>query len=94
MSTFESKDIRNIALVGHKGTGKTSAAEAMLFTSGVTTRLNKVDDGNSILDTDPEEQKRISSLSLHVANCEWKGAKINILDTPGDGNFFQFTQKS
>ncbi len=94
MSTFESKDIRNIALVGHKGTGKTSAAEAMLFTSGVTTRLNKVDDGNSILDTDPEEQKRISSLALHVANCEWKGAKINILDTPGDGNFFQFTQNA
>jgi elongation factor G len=79
--------IRNVALVGHGGAGKTSLAEAILLVSGTTQRLGSVDDGNSNLDYDPEEIKRKNSVSLSLAPVEHKGLKINIIDTPGYADF-------
>lgn len=79
--------IRNVALVGHGGSGKTSLAEALLFVAGATTRLGSVDQGTSILDYDPEEQARKISLGLAVASLDWNGHKINVIDTPGYADF-------
>lgn len=79
--------IRNISLIGHSGSGKTSLAEAMLYNSGATDRLGKVDEGNTLCDFDPEEIKRKISISTSIAPCEWKDFKINALDTPG---YFDF----
>jgi elongation factor G len=79
--------IRNVVLVGHGGAGKTSLAEAMLHLSGATKRLGKVDDGNSTLDYDDEEQKRKFSISLSLAPVVHKGVKINVIDTPGYADF-------
>jgi len=79
--------IRNVALVGHGGSGKTSLGEALLHLGGATTRLGSVDQGTSILDSDPEEQKRHLSLSLAVAGFEWSGHEITLLDTPGFADF-------
>jgi len=79
--------IRNVALVGHGGSGKTSLGEALLHLGGATTRLGSVDQGTSILDSDPEEQKRHLSLSLAVAGFEWAGHEITLLDTPGFADF-------
>ncbi len=76
-------NIRNICLAGHNGHGKTSVAEAMLYLSKATSRLGKIDDGNTVLDYDAEEKKRGFSISLSVAPINWKGKKINIIDTPG-----------
>ena len=83
MKQYEAKKIKNIALVGHGGCGKTSVAEAMIYLAGASDRLGKVDDGNTILDFDPEEIKRKVSVSSAVAPIEWKNYKINIIDTPG-----------
>ncbi len=83
MAKFSSSQIRNICLVGHSGDGKTSFAEAMLFLAKVTDRLGKPSDGNTVCDFDPEEVKRGYSIATSLAQIEWKGAKINILDTPG-----------
>lgn len=80
-------DIRNIALIGHSGEGKTSLAEAILYNAGALDRLGKVDDGNSTMDFDQEEISRKISISLSVANCNYKGKKINIIDVPG---YFDF----
>ena len=87
MATIETKRIRNVALLGHSGCGKTSLAEAMLFISGGTDRLGKIADGNTVCDFDPEEIKRGYSISAATAPMLWNGTKINILDTPG---FFDF----
>ena len=87
MATFDTKSIRNLALLGHGECGKTSLAEAMLYLSGKTDRLGKIADGNTVLDFDPEEQKRGISISASLANVEWKNIKINVLDTPGDPDF-------
>jgi elongation factor G len=75
--------IRNIALIGHGGCGKTSLGEALLYKSGVTTRLGSVDQGNSLFDSDPEEIKRKISINLAVAHLTWKDTWFNIVDTPG-----------
>ncbi len=83
MKQYNAKNIRNVALVGHAGTGKTTLAEAMLYLSGATDRLGRVDDGTTVCDFDPEEIKRKASVSMSVAPIEWKNTKINILDTPG-----------
>ncbi|MBE6531762.1 MAG: elongation factor G [Ruminococcaceae bacterium] len=83
MAVFETKKIRNIALLGHGGCGKTSLAEAMMYITGATDRLGKVTDGNTVSDFDAEEVKRGFSLSTSIMNTVWKDCKINILDTPG-----------
>jgi len=79
--------IRNVVLVGHGGAGKTSLAEALLNTAGATTRVGRVEDGTTVTDFEPEEIERQISLNVAVASCEWKGHKINILDTPGYADF-------
>jgi elongation factor G len=84
--------LRNIALVAHGGAGKTSLAEAMLFNSGVTNRLGRVEDGNTVMDYEPEELKRQTSISTSFAQAPWKKHAINIIDTPGDQNFFTDTK--
>ena len=84
---FDSSQIRNVVLVGHGGCGKTSLAEAMLFLSGATSRLGKTVNHTSVLDFEPEEQKRQGTIGTSLAWTEHDGHKINILDTPGDQNF-------
>lgn len=79
--------IRTIALIGHGGSGKTSLAEALLYTAGVTTRLGSVDRGTTLLDHEAEEEERKQSLNLSVASFEWDGCKINLIDTPGYADF-------
>jgi len=79
--------IRNVALIGHGGSGKTSLAEALLYVAGATTRLGSVEQGTSILDYEPEEVERKISLSLAVATVDWNGYQINILDAPGYADF-------
>ncbi len=81
------KNIRNIALVGSSGAGKTSLAEQMLFNSKATTRVGKVDDGNTVMDFSAEEIEKGMSMTLGVANFNWKNTKVNILDTPGYVDF-------
>ncbi|NOY26887.1 MAG: elongation factor G [Oligoflexia bacterium] len=87
LKVYPPEMIRNVALVGHGHSGKTSLAESMLFSTGATSRLGKTVDGTSILDFEPEEQKRGGSIASSVAWLEHDGHKINILDTPGDQNF-------
>ncbi len=83
MKQYKAKDIRNIALAGHGGDGKTSLAEALLFMAGATDRLGSVAEGNTVCDFDPEETKRKLSVSSAVAPFEYDGVKVNIIDTPG-----------
>ncbi len=83
MAKIPTDKIRNVALLGHGGSGKTSLAEAMLYVSGAVDRLGKTSDGNTVCDYDPEEQKRGFSISTALAPVSWKDIKINILDTPG-----------
>lgn len=87
MNIYTTDKIRNVALLGHGGCGKTSLAEAMAYLSGITSRMGKVDDGNTVSDFGKEEQKRKISISTSVIPIEWEGYKINLLDTPG---FFDF----
>ncbi len=91
MKQYSLQEIRNVGLVGHGSSGKTSVAEAILYTSGATDRLGKVGDTSSIMDYDPDEQKRGHTISASLAFCEWNKHKINILDTPGDNNFIADT---
>lgn len=84
--------IRNIALIGHGGAGKTSLAEALLYDSGVIKRLGSVDEGNSAMDFEAEELKRRSSISSGFHQFSWKNHTINLIDTPGDQNFFSDTK--
>ena len=84
---MEPDRIRNVVLVGHSGSGKTSIAEALLYAAGVTTRLGNVADGNTVTDYEPEEIDRQSSINLAVAPIDWHGYKINIIDTPGYSDF-------
>jgi elongation factor G len=79
--------IRNVGVVGHGGVGKTSLVEAMLFAAGAVTRLGRVDDGSTTTDFDPDEIKRKISINTSVAYCDWKGHRINLVDTPGYGDF-------
>ncbi len=85
------ESLRNIALVAHSGSGKTSLAEAMLFDSGTIKRMGRVEDGNTALDFEPEELKRTSSISSGFHQYNWKKHTINLIDTPGDQNFFSDT---
>ena len=85
------ESLRNIALVAHSGAGKTTLAEAMLFNSGVIKRMGRVEDGNTAMDFEPEELKRVSSISSGFHQFEWKKHTVTIIDTPGDQNFFSDT---
>ncbi len=87
MNVYTTDKIRNVVLLGHGGAGKTSLVEAMAYLSGITNRMGKVDDGNTVSDFGKEEQKRKISISTSVIPIEWKGVKINVLDTPG---YFDF----
>ncbi|MBR3553750.1 MAG: elongation factor G [Clostridia bacterium] len=87
MKSYDAKNIRNIAIAGHTGKGKTTLAEAMLFLAKASDRLGRVSDGNTVMDFDPEEKKRQCSLSTAFAALEWKNTKINLLDAPGKFDF-------
>jgi elongation factor G len=87
MKEFTPDHIRNLALIGHGGAGKTSIAEAMLFSAGSTTRLGRVEEGNTLSDYHPDEIERQISINASLLFCEWKSHKINILDTPGYTDF-------
>ncbi|MDE6531526.1 MAG: elongation factor G [Lachnospiraceae bacterium] len=87
MNVYTTEKIRNVVLLGHGGAGKTSLAEAMGYLAGLTSRMGKVEDGNTISDFGKEEQKRHTSISTSVIPLEWSDCKINVLDTPGGFDF-------
>ena len=92
MKVFEGSEVRNVALIGHGHSGKTSLAAGMLFTSGAGSRLTKVDEGNTVTDFDDEEVHRKLTISTALAYVEWKKRKINLLDTPGFNIFINDTK--
>jgi elongation factor G len=92
MAKYDTAKLRNIGIVAHGGAGKTSLAEAILFTSGMTDRLGRVDDGTSNLDYEPEEVKRKITMTSSLHHCEWKEHPLHIIDTPGYGNFIADTR--
>ena len=87
MKVYDTSDIRNVALIGHGASGKTSLASGFLFTTGAVNRLGRVDDGTALTDFDEEEVERKISLQTALAWVEWKQKKINLIDTPGYGAF-------
>src|SRR5213595_2853089 len=87
MKVYDAASIRNIALVGHTGSGKTQLASAILATAGMVNRFGKVDDGTTVTDYDEEEIIRKHTLSASLAYAEWNKHKINLIDSPGIGNF-------
>src|SRR4029078_2014697 len=92
MTAIAPADIRNIALIGHKGSGKTSLAEAMLYVAKATSKLGKVDDKTSILDDTAEEKEHAATLEASVGYLHWNGKKVNVVDTPGEGSFLAETR--
>jgi elongation factor G len=91
VKVYESKDIRNVGVVGHGDSGKTTLTAGLLFTAGASNRLLRVDEGNTITDFDEEEIQRKITISTAIAVAEWKKTKINILDTPGYNIFINDT---
>src|SRR5215831_3398534 len=91
---YESKDIRNVGVVGHGDSGRTSLTAGLLFTAGATNRLLRVDEGNTLTDFDEEEIQRKITISTAIAVAEWKKTKVNILDTPGYNIFINDTRAS
>src|SRR5947209_5157503 len=87
MKVYSGSEIRNVALVGHNDTGKTTLVSQLLFNTGATTRLGRIEDGTTTTDFDPDEIERKHSISAAIAYVEWKNSKINLLDTPGFGIF-------
>lgn len=87
MKEYKTEEIRNIALVSHNGAGKTTFVERVLFNTGITTRLGDVQNGTAVMDFEEEEISRHSSIATAVAPIEWKGCKLNLLDTPGYVDF-------
>src|SRR3990170_4574418 len=87
MKEYQTEQIRNVVVLGHGGTGKTSFTEAALFATGAINRLGHVDDGNTTSDYDPDEVKRQISISLSLLPCEWSGHKVTLIDTPGYADF-------
>jgi elongation factor G len=92
VKVYESKDLRNVGVVGHGDSGKTTLTAGLLFTSGATNRLLRVDEGNTITDFDDDEVQRKITISTAIAVAEWKKTKINILDTPGYNIFINDTR--
>jgi elongation factor G len=91
MPTYAAASIRNVAVVGHNGSGKTQLISALLFTAGATTRLGRVDDGTAPTDFDEEAVARKHTLAATPAWLDWQGTKVNLVDTPGFGNFLSET---
>jgi elongation factor G len=87
MKVYSGSDIRNVAIVGHNDTGKTTLVSQLLFDAGANTRMGRVEDGTTVTDFDPDEIDRKHSISAAIAFAEWKDTKINLLDTPGFGIF-------
>jgi elongation factor G len=87
MPQAEPGKIRNVAVVGHRGTGKTSLVEAMLFQAGATNRLGTIEQGTTISDFEEDEQRRAMSIAASLCHLEWQGRKINLIDTPGEPSF-------
>ena len=85
--SISAKDIRNVAIIGHSGEGKTTLFEAMLFNSGVIERMGKIENGTTVSDFDEQDIARKMSVSLSVASITWKDVKINLIDVPG---FYDF----
>src|SRR5436190_16730300 len=79
--------IRNVAVVGHRGTGKTSIVEALLFQSGAVNRLGSVAAGTTVSDSDEDEHQRALSISMSLTQASWQGRKVNLVDVPGDPSF-------
>src|SRR6266478_7589128 len=88
MKVYDAASIRNVALVGHSGSGKTQLASAILSVAGMVNRFGKVDEGTTVTDFDEEEIARKHTLSASLAYAEWSKTKINFIDTPGMANFF------
>ena len=87
MDVYATDKIRNVAVLGHGGAGKTTLVEALAYSTGLISRMGKITDGNTISDFDKEEAKRSFSISTSLIPLEWNGVKINFLDTPG---YFDF----
>ncbi|MGH2501425.1 MAG: GTP-binding protein, partial [Ktedonobacterales bacterium] len=87
MRVFNADSIRNVAVIAHGGSGKTSLVDAALYDAGAVTRQGRVDDASSVSDSDPDEQKRRMSINLSVLPLEWRESKVNFLDTPGYADF-------
>ncbi len=87
MKEYNIRQLRNVGLISHGGAGKTTLTEAMLFNSGATDRLGRVDDGSSVVDYDPDEIKRKITINAALAPCHWQKHKINLIDTPGYADF-------
>ncbi|MCK4401864.1 50S ribosome-binding GTPase, partial [bacterium] len=87
MKECTSENIRNVVLVGQARSGKTSLAEAILYNSGGSNRLGKVDEGSSNFDYTPEETQRTTTITSKVCACEYNDIKINVIDTPGYADF-------
>src|SRR5436309_6194408 len=94
MKIYESKDIRNVGVVGHGHSGKTSLTAALLYSTGATNRLTRVDEGNTITDFDDEEIARKITIASAVAAIEWGRKKINLIDTPGFNIFINDAKAS
>src|SRR5215210_4202056 len=88
MKEYAPGQLRNVGLFSHGGAGKTTLSEALLFRAGAITRMGSVDDGNTTTDFDPDELKRQMSVSLAVAPLEWRGHKVNLIDSPGYADFY------
>lgn len=87
MKSYPTEQIRNVALIGHSGAGKTILAEAMLYASDAIPRMGRIEDASTVCDYDPEETKKGVTVSMALAPLEWKGFKVNIIDTPGSPDF-------
>ena len=87
MKVYDTEDIRNLGVIGHGDTGKTSLVSSLLFCSGAVNRFGKVDEGTTVTDFDDEEIARKTSISSALCHLEWDKKKFNILDTPGYANF-------
>jgi len=91
MAAIEVDKFRNVGILGHGGSGKTSLGEALLFAGGATQRLGKVDDGSSVFDYEPEETKRHISISAAFHSLKWKKSSLSLADTPGNSTFLPDT---
>ena len=94
MKSYKPSDIRVVGIFGHRGSGKTSLAEAFLYNAKVTKRLGSVEAGQQTLEIEPEAIERQTTMAANTGYCEWSGVRIHFIDTPGDGNFWGATNRA